>query len=45
MIFHWVWKKTGFPNLEPAKTETRSTTMPKKKGKVSSAKTKRARKR
>jgi len=46
MIFYWVWKKTGFPYLEPTTTETKSTTMPKKKkGKVSSAKQKRAKKR
>lgn len=31
MIFHWVWKKTGFPYLETPKTETKSTTMPKRK--------------
>jgi len=45
MIFYWVWKKTGFPYLEPSKTETKSTTMPKKKGKVSSGKQKKSRKR
>jgi hypothetical protein len=45
MIFHWVWKKTGFPYLDAPKTETKSTTMPKKKGKVSSEKSKRRKKR
>jgi len=45
MIFHWVWKKTGFPYLETPASETKSTTMPKKKGKVSSGKSKRPRKR
>ena len=45
MIFNWVWKKTGFPYLETSKTETKSTTMPKKKGKVSSGKSKRLKKR
>ena len=46
MIFNWVWKKTGFPYLESANTtETKSTTLPKEKGKVSSGKSKRSRKR
>ena len=45
MIFNWVWKKTGFPYLETSKTETKSTTMPKKKDKVSSGKSKRSGKR
>ena len=45
MIFYWVWKKTGFPYLEPTTTETKSTIMPKKKGKLSNAKSKRRKKR
>jgi len=44
MIFYWVWKKTGFPYLEIPKTETKSTVMPKKKGKVSSGKQKKSKK-
>jgi len=43
MIFYWVWKKTGFPYLQ--ETETKSTTLPKKKEKVSSGKRKKSTKR
>ena len=45
MIFHWVWRKTGFPYLKAPETETKSTTMPKKKGRVSSEKSKKTKKR
>ena len=43
MIFNWVWGKTGF--ARPQQTETKSAAQLKRKGKVSSEKPKRKRKR